>query len=227
MLARLSEDMRRSLLLAGLQEDRTEEQYRAEVADYLTAASVALEGRARWKAVSMGLAALRLQAVNLTESPFAKLEIQVHVPGAVRAYWSPGHVRPRDDFPSAPRLWGPRLNAMGFRGATYLRPYISDALLGVAPEPFKGRIRNTGSATVTYPPFDIRPTETRWLDVVWLAADAALAGETLTVTWEATSTSALGRNAGAFDVRFAAEPVSLRSLLGSPDADSEETDEDE
>ena len=225
-LARLAAEMAKGPLLGGLPEDRTKAQYGAEVDEYLAAASAAMPRHARWRAVSGRLATLRLQVVNLTEVPYAKLEVQMHIPGAVRAFWTPWHARPRDDLPSPPRLWGPRTTFGPLGRDALTSSYLTRSLLTPAAEPIRGWIKNSGSATVTFMPFDLRPTETAELDEVLLAADASLAGQTVVVTWQATSTNAHGRNSGEFNPAFAPGPVSLVDLL-QRDEDREAYAEDD
>ncbi len=226
-LARLA-DLARVGNLIGLPEDRTEEEYRSEVDAYLDSASAAMPGHARWLAVKRRLAVLPVHVVNLTEIPYAEFEVQLHIPGAVHAWWTPWHAEPRPRFPSAPRTWGPRTSGLlPFLGETY-RPHLGSAVLNspIADAP-RGWIRNSKSAMVSFLPFDLRPTETWGLDEVLLAVGSALAGQTISVRWEATSTNAHGRETGEFEVTFASEPLALPDLLTKEDADDADTDEDQ
>ncbi|CAN5749114.1 hypothetical protein BH23CHL7_BH23CHL7_17150 [soil metagenome] len=227
-ISKLAAELATGGFLGGLPEDRTQDQYRTEVDNYLAKAANRLPRHARWKAATMRLAVLRLHVVNLTEFPYAQLEVQVHIPGAVRAYWSPWDARPKEDFPSPPRLWGPRSNAFARLGfGMYSPSYLSSAILNPAAQSMRGWIKNSGSATVTFLPFDLRPTETWGLDEMILAADHSLAGQAVRASWEATSTNAQGRNAGDFEVTFDSDVVELTELLAANDDADADADEDD
>lgn len=221
-----------SKMLAGAMfraepEDRTEDQYRDEVESYLRRAAAQLRRHARWKAVAMRLAVLRLDVANLTEAPFTRLQVEVHVPGAVRAFWSSEDARPQDELPGPPRLWGPQPNPFGNLLGGASLPYLTGYSLAPMSYPARGWIKNSGSAAITFLPFDLRPQEVAELDEVFLAADAELAGEAISATWEATSTAANGRNAGAIDILFAPDLVALDVVLDAEDSHVADSNEDE
>jgi hypothetical protein len=77
-------------------------------------------------------------------------------------------------------------------------------------------IENSGSTRIVFDAFDLRPRAVTTTDPFVLFASPGLAGKTVPVTWEATSTSADGVASGSLPLQVADDPLTLEELVGDP-----------
>lgn len=195
-------------LLGGHAEDRTAEQYEAEVEAYLRKASDALSSVAVECFGRSDRNAVRLCLVNGESCNLSDVEVVLHVPGRVETFeatrppqlparpWSYG--TPRPAFDACPR---------GLIAQSVLTP---PTRLANARPPL--RFENGGSTTLTFRPGDVRP-----LDTVDLAPFSLLVSEpvgtVVSADWRATSTGVDSVLTGTFDFRVAEQAVGLFDLV--------------
>lgn len=196
-------------------ESRTPDEYEAQVDDYIEALRKKLPPFLAWMAMKKHPQTLDLEVRNLTDHNFQKLAVDVHIEGSVLAF---NKVPAIPKMPQPPRQYGPTR-----------RPGLYDGLLSgnvYAPVPSfatsfrdvdltpRPRIRNGGSADVSYPALDIRPRAVEPLDPVDVIAGVRDAGTTVTARWKATSTSASGQKEGIFLIEVLSEALMPNDLLG-------------
>lgn len=174
-----------------LPEDRTEEQYRAEIDSWEA------EVRAAWHPaidsfLGRVLPSMAIQLKNHSDRYLQDLQLKIHLEGEVTGIafldrddelpsrWSLG-------LPAGPRPWGPRPNpALDFRAKPYynhrLQPYVPPVASNLGWS-------NSGSIDLTLRAGDLRPRATETFDeeelVLLIWADAPL--ESIHGTWEITA----------------------------------------
>lgn len=195
-------------LLGGHAEDRTADQYDAEVEAYLRKASNALSSVAVECFGRSDRNAVRLSLVNGESCNLPDVEVVLHVPGRVETF----EATHPPQLPARPRSYGtppPAFDAFprGLVAQSVLTPQTRPAN---ARQPL--RFENGGSTTLTFRPGDVRP-----LDTVDLAPFSLLvsepAGTVLSADWRATSTGVDGVLTGTFDFRVADQAVGLFDLI--------------
>jgi hypothetical protein len=191
-------------------EHRAEGAYEAEVTAYLD------QLRTSWPAIMREAAALLIpapefKAVNQTDRNFRALEVKVTVTGAadaVKRNPDAGDLNLLDLLPKAPRVWG--ANSLGFglgRDAHYA------AFLQAVPVP-QTSVERDGGFTLTFPPVDLRPRQTRVLERNWAVLIPVGRPDPVTAEWTATSVNADGRASGQVTMTFDGPDVNLfESLL--------------
>jgi hypothetical protein len=183
------------VMFRDLPEDRSEEQYRAEVARYVDVCRQRLP-RVLAIAASRALTPLVLRAQNLTAKNLPEFVVELHIEGAVEAMRPRGvAVDDADRLPRPPRMWGPRknpaLNPVGGYGLPVL-PSVSPSPYVPRPQP---HIENGGSTDIRFPGVDLRPHRPADLaPVVLLVSEPP--GSTLRASWSATSSGADGTATG-------------------------------
>ncbi|PWJ46916.1 protein of unknown function [Quadrisphaera granulorum] len=202
--AGLAEQLRQSGSTFGLKpEDRSQEQYRAEVSAYGTTLAKALP-TIREQMAARVLAPLIVNVTNPERKNLAGVELVLHIEGDVRAVpvediedgWDP-----KDDMPTAPRKWGPRSTW----ASTDFLASISGADFPLGSLARQVQIEHDGSVTLRYPPFDLRPKGGQELSsVVLLVPDGA--ARTRRATWIVTATNRDGLAEGELTLDFSAAP---------------------
>lgn len=198
------------------EEDRTEEEYRAEVDTYLESCAQGLPRAVRTLRKELS-PAVRFRVRNLSERNYAALIVHIHVEGDVRAYrHTPQFSNLKTYVPKSPRLWGPW-------NTDLLRkfPTIPDRLYPVQPQHSTAArlatrstdIVNGGSVDLTFPPIDLRPGRTVDLDALTLVAGPDV-GSQIDCAWDATATDADGTAKGRFVVALGNSPVDLGVYIG-------------
>ncbi len=189
---------------------RTLDQYRDEVGRHLSNYREFLSKQLRRRYVTGKIGHLKLTVVNPTDRVFEDVQIEIYLPGRVRAL-DPSELVEPSTRPGRPRPFG-----QGTRMS--LLPNISipgecsvriPGALGPRPRP---RIDNSTSAKVTYPSVLLRPRSQMRLDEVVLVVEER-PGSVIAGTWEATATNAEGRVKGGLAVRVATAPLAVRELL--------------
>lgn len=198
------DDLGRSLLRA-MGEIRSADAYRAEVDNHLLAAERLLRDEAAARLVASGFGTIQLAIENQTDHNFEQVAIELHVPGAVAAFFDADEARDAVEFPPPPILWG-----------TTRTPFpILDLSVPTIPpvRPRRGWIDNSASARIAFNPVHIRPLHSHALPPVHLIVFAEHAGETLHGTWFATSTSVSGSDSGEVALAIDDTPISLEDAL--------------
>jgi hypothetical protein len=206
---------------------RTEEQYAEQIERFLEKARNALVDRALWELFRHAPALLRLQVSNLTDLGYTGVRLAVHVPGQVKGY--PKELvdavdGDRPDIPRPPKPLGtPTVtNNSLFAGlanqyAGITMPQIPNLSRYVGPGPGY-TVRDTGSVTIDYREFEVRPNETVTLDPVPLLVHED-PGATLTAKWSATAAQVRGRLTGEFALTVNASTLDLVNIDQDHDTD--------
>ena len=164
-------------------EARSADEYEAQIEQYLQECRIRLPGVLRALAAKQH-PVCRFALHNDTETNFPAVEVVLHVPGDIEA------VAPDDsvpDLPAPPTPYGPKtkdpFNIGSALMPSLLRPPNVPALwIGQ-----QVRIENSGSVTLHFDPVNLRPRKTVMLpDLVLLPQ--ANASDSITATWQATST---------------------------------------
>lgn len=208
-------------LLGGLlrPEDRTQDQYRAEVDRYIAAYGDYLLEQVQWNYVHGTLGLLALGVSNPTDRVFEDVRVQIYIPGQVMAMDPACTDRP--GWPARPRSYG---SAPPLIRAEY--PYLtsgSRARLAAALQPPMQRptIDNSGSARVTFPPVTLRPRdEDVPLDRIVLVIQEA-PGTRITGTSKATALNADGVSDGSLCLQVRNTPLPVSELVARDDSDDE------
>jgi len=197
--------------LSGLYkaDERSVDEYRAEVEQHLAACQDQLFGLAALGIVERELARLRLHVRNRTETNLPDVEVVLHIAGHVR-----GLEGVEFELPAKPRPFG---SMTGGIGGIRLPTGFDIRDLASRYEDFQPRpiINNGGSVTITFPAVDLRPKGTAALDEVDLLIPADAASERR-ATWRATSSDADGVAEGALEIPVHPEPVNMRDILPPP-----------
>ena len=195
---------------ALLAEDRTPDEYRAEVEEYLAAAAERVKVCAFNRFPDVVNVPLALHVVNTGDRNLESVEIVVSFSGAVLTH----HEEYDVEMPVPPRVWGPRpkrnlASALG----SLSRPYLPDLVMPDFDPPGY-TATNTGSTTIEFEPFDLRPHKKYDLDEVPLLVGAQLTGS-ITGSWTGTAKNRDGRGEGSITVPLADSVVSIHDILTS------------
>ena len=177
-------------------ENRSQDEYRCQVASYLTEMASVFPYIARAGALVDRDPNMQLVLVNETEHNFTGVRVEVTIEGNVWAYRSAEDAQPK--MPTPPREWrsGPWINIPSIQSMPTL-------------DIWGPHIDNSGSTTIEFSDVDIRPGGRVELDPIQLACDVKLAGAMLTAKWTATSSSASGVARGEFPIKVSSEIFSL------------------
>lgn len=189
-------------------EDRTAEQYTAEVERYLDTLRTELPDELT-AAASNKLLLCDFELTNDTEKNLEGVLLVVHLPGDARAT-EPDGTRPGLSEP--PRTYGPRKeNTFNFGSLAVPNAAYLAGLQFPSPGLRSGvEIENGGSVTLRFEPKHLRPHDTVRLDsVVLLLPDDG----PVTATWEATSTSVNGVLRGELIVPVSGPALSVQDAL--------------
>jgi hypothetical protein len=194
-------------------ENRTPDEYDSAVEAYLERAAAEFPALVRGKAAEQRLGFVELAVANNTQDNYEAVVMELHLPGAVRAYFT------EDDawdeaaaFPRSPRKWGPwRKNPLAsYASSMRVHPHLPSAgLLS------RGQIENSGSAHITFEPVDLRPGHCRRLHELHVIVTVPPFMTEIVGSWSATSTSVSGVAEGtlAFEID---PPVGAVDLLKRP-----------
>ncbi|MEZ0076284.1 hypothetical protein [Planotetraspora sp. GP83] len=209
-------------LVREIPEDRTPQEYREQVADYVQRCADSWP-QALLPGAAAHVAPIELELNNLLSANLAEVEVRLYVPGNVQA------VRPRSAdsmvvnesfvaLPDRPRPYGPRQASL-FNGNHYNTAHTSRLIMGPSnrPRPPIPRIDNGGSTTITFPPVHLRPNHRVRLDPIVLVVEAP-APAVITAQWWATSTNMDGTVTGQLPIPIHDEPLPLAVVLVEPEA---------
>lgn len=194
-------------------EDRTPEEYDAQVESYLASARAGIAALAAEKSVASRLNIVRLALRNRTADNYEEVAVSLHLSGDVWAFNNLDEafdsVR---DIEAPPRKWGPR-TVDPLRLSVPTIPSVK--AIGWS----RPTIRNDGSATIEYSSVHLRPEALHRLSAVHILAAAN--GDELVGEWRATSKSVSGVVRGKVVVPLGA-PVTLRELFDRPDHEDDD-----
>lgn len=200
-------------------EDRSQEDYEAEVERYLEKAAEVLPGVAIDRHIESEACVLSLVLRNPTDHPWGDVSTEVYIAGeGFRALDGPEH----NEMPKPPRVWGPRLvDILGdFDAGRRLGPIhgsLFDRMPMSGPSGPWVEIDNGGSARLRFSPVDLPPRSMEQVAEVHLLVRSDLAGSRLLATWEARSTHASGVAEGRFEIEISDRPATADELLlGGP-----------
>jgi len=208
-------------------ERRTEEEYRAEIAEYLANCRDRLrEGFD--DLLSTAANDVTFVIHNATDQNYEQALVHLHVEGDVYGYEYDAEFASLADYlPEAPRIWGPRTESRLLSGLqardytsilpTYTYPGITGAARGPSPT-----ISNDGSVSITCVPLHIYPHSSSELITLRLVAKAPVASP-ITVRWTATAANVNGRTNGVFTIPSATTPVDLAELMELDEPDVEKS----
>jgi hypothetical protein len=197
-------------IFSGRRENRSEDEYRQEVEDYLRAARESIAQAVVSAAMKGGL--IRLQPVlsNHIERNFPKVEVELCIAAPVLALDDDSDA---EGLPPRPRLFGALRPSPSFMAGAITTPRLPRT-------PASSRIRiprvvidNGASARLRFRPVDLRPKRQEQLDAFHLVVRAELAGQTLPVSWTATSSGADGLVSGSLAVEVRSTSAKPSELL--------------
>lgn len=192
---------------AYLPESRNPEEYRAEVDEYLEIAAERVVACAMNRFEQVVEVPLALRVVNTGERNLESVEIVVTFSGAVLT-----HEEYDIDMPTPPREWGPWPNPEVAFGIPSM-PSFDYSHLGVARYQSPGyTAENTGSTTIEFDPFELRPHKEYDLDKVPLVVGAQLT-RSIRGSWTATAKNRDGTAKGFVTVPLADTMVSIGDLM--------------
>lgn len=200
-------------------DDRTEEQYRAEVDAHLRDGAEMLRAAVRWMEIEVKTARTQVQVLNGTDRNYMSVEVEIYIPGEVRGF-DPEEVPELPDLMDRPRPFGSRTGISLGYGPGFSIPRYAQPTFRRGPS-----IDNGGSVRVRYPEFNLRPGETFLLDSIHLITDVP-AGTVITGTWTATATNADGRATGEIAITVIESPLDVEATLttwlaGDPDGNDD------
>lgn len=201
-------------LAARREEDRTEDEYAAEVEKYLDRCRQQLP-RAIGALRSALSPVVEFQVRNLTDANYQRLEVHVHVQGDVTAFDGRAEFRGLSTYtPKPPRIWGPWTEAPLAGMRTPANKLLPSQTATFPTTNSRGpTIVNGGSADITFHPLDLRPRANETLDDgILLLAGSNLAGN-VNCTWTATATNMDGRAGGTFTIPLRERRVDLSRYL--------------
>ena len=191
-------------------DQRTVEEYRSEVEQYLIRCQRFFDEWLSWEYAKSGIGRLRVTLVNPTGRALENVQVEVYLPGKVKALDpdQDGVNEPAYSLPSRPRAFGVRAPKplITFPSYSGLSAYIP------GNQHFGPVIDNSGSAKVVYRPVTLRPHAHVTLDDIALNIKEP-PGSVIEGTWEATATNAEGRMRGRLSVKVDITSVPVRELL--------------
>lgn len=202
------------------EEERTEEEYRAEVESYLDHCREHLPGALDTIRANEARPVI-FSITNNTGRNYTAVEVKLHIEGDVFGYrWVEKFQGWTKYVGARPRLWGPwtekRASALNlFDGYSRIQMPSSPPQSFVSrPQP---RIENGGSVSITCLPVDLRPRQSESLLTVNLVGDRTVAAD-VRVTWSATATDVDGLLTDQLTVPLADERalLNISSRDGSP-----------
>lgn len=185
-------------------EIRTVEVYRDEVELYLASA------RDRWQAllwegvVQQRIGEIELLIENASDRNFAAVEVGVTMPGVVHPFLTPSEAHERLDSPKPPVPYGQRTMAQ----------QIAGQIVASEPDFREARAGSSGDRSeVVFDPRQVRPRQRHPLPPIHIAVPQPLVGETVEISWRATSTSADGEVGGVLEIPVGESAASAISLV--------------
>jgi hypothetical protein len=200
-------------------DNRSADQYQAEVEEYLRGVSEPLVSLMASRLFKAGTNEIRLVLTNPSDRNLPRVKLSLHLPGRLAAF----DREPSWKLPDAPRPFGAPRPLAGLRelgpafDSTWIRSTSSAARVPLSLE-----IENGGSAKLTFQVGDLRPRDTADLDAFTLVVAEPAGGPPVKATWSATSTGVDGICERGFEF-----PLADRALTPLDLVPYEEEREDE
>jgi hypothetical protein len=185
---------------------RNRDEYVSEMQLYLARAGERWQALVLAGAVRSQMAPVALRITNPTDQNFAGVEVVVTLPDQAWVFFGPdgpfGLINPREP----PDVWG-----------DHPFPVPSPAPT-TSFEP-RGEVRKRDNHfEVTFAPVQVRPRRPYDLPILYLALSRRFAGEAVTLSWVATSTSAEGSVAGELELPVAPDSTPATALVSAAEA---------
>lgn len=214
-VADLGRQLEHTTSWASKAEDRSPEEYRSAIEQYLVDAKESLLDVLVDRHVASGACRVELVAANPTDQPFRSVEFELSIlDDGVAATDGPS----QHHLPKPPRMWGPRrLDSLGLEPAfpafDARNLSLRDLDIHGPREPWVD-IDNSGSARLRFSPIDLAPRSAKPIAGFDLVVLDTLAGAQLRGDWSARSTHVSGVSEGALLVGVAKSPVHTLELMG-------------
>jgi hypothetical protein len=210
---------------------RTPEDYAKEVDGYIAKASKALPSVLLKGAHARGLGRIGFLVRNNTDDPVHGLQVEVRIPAKGVMALDEDEI-PAKDLPARPVMLGKGgrnrfdyLGGVSLAGLTAPRyDYMTPAMRSLGR---RVRIDNSNSVVLTFDPLDLYAEEEADLEEVWLFANPALAGTTLTAQWSARSRDASGVIRDTLEIEVEAAVPATAELLAHAEERDDQDDEDD
>lgn len=201
-------------------EDRSPEDYKAEVSQYLETCRKILP-RVLRSAAGEKLPEILLTVTNETIENYAEVRVVIHVPGNVEA--APVTIRAENEgrLPDPPRPYGPyQVDLFSGLGPGIGQQWMTSRSFvphhyGIDTSATRKDvgIRNGGSTTLTFSPVNLRPQESDVVLAPFVLLPQIPADSLITASWEATSVSVRGVARGSIVLPLGADPQPLKNFL--------------
>jgi hypothetical protein len=188
-------------------DSRSQTEFRAEVEEYLERSKQRWLSLAHQKAIDARLAVVQLAIVNPGSRNFPATQVELNLPTGVLAFIDQSDPDVVFDPPRRPSRYGgpPRIAALDI-------PALARASHEIDFRQSEGVVR--------FLPVDVRPGRRHRLPELHLGISAELAGQTVTMSWRATSTGATSWADGSFEF-LVANPPAVLGRAGGGVADTE------
>lgn len=212
-----------SSLLARVSEDRSEDEFQAQVDKYLEKLDQAIHLVAlRWL-VARRTGAVDLTLTNLTSRNFSKTQVELTLPRDCVVLEGPEV--DGATLPSPPRPWG-----KGRRFALYppSPAEFAGAFNGIPDLIQEVEVVTKKDTIVRFAPVDLRPMQQLMLPIIHVIVPQTMQSKRVDVAWRATSTSADGESKGTFLLGVQSVSIRMRELeeYSKGEADGSHDDED-
>ncbi|KAA1399666.1 hypothetical protein [Aeromicrobium ginsengisoli] len=208
-----------------IEEDRSEDQFRSQVSDYIETLREAL---ADCPDLVVRQVATKFEVLvsNTSDEPLEDLTVVLHIEGPIETltHLSAGRARREEDMPLAPRTWGPRprpkFDVTSFSNYRGVQPFTPAA--PHVPGPNSATARTTGSVTLTLELASLRSREKVPIhgDEILIVRDSYV--RTLHGTWEARARNLKGVLSGKITLAVS-DPVDITDdLVGALEASRQE-----
>lgn len=194
-----------------VEEKRTKDEFRAEVAAYIKLARSILED-ALLEVAKMAVPVPRFWLSNLSDRNFKAVEVTIRVDGLARAEQaSSSKTTLSEMLPKPPRKFGPYYSPHRFAGLVDAANRYTPAPMMVVPNiPSRRDIRNGGSFEVDFRRADLRPREVEVpIESSLVVLVPLRRTEPVMVHWQATASNVDAVAEGEFELPFDGEPIDL------------------
>ena len=211
---------------------RTPEDYAKQVDGYIAKARKVLPSVLLKSAHARGLGRIRFLVRNNTDDPIHGLQVEVRIAAKGVMGLDEDEI-PAKDLPARPVMLGKggrnRFDYLGGVSLAGLTPPRYDYMTPAMSIGRRVRIDNSNSVTLTFDPLDLYAEEEADLEEVWLFANPALAGTTLTAQWNARSRDASGVMRETLEIEVDPVVPPIDDLLAETEQplDDEENEDDE
>jgi hypothetical protein len=201
----------------GMVDERTEEQYRQEVENYLAEGTRTLPGFLLASAYASKLGRIRLDLRNLGEEPIHKLQVEVWLPDAGVVVATRADDLPEEKMPKRPIMLGRRTSGGSF-GLVDLVPSLHPMMPYIPSlDPPKVWVKNEAGAHVTFQALDLLyARDAARLPAISVFVGPGLAGKTVTGRWEARASDRSSVAQGELVLEVEAEARTIEELLAEP-----------